>query len=301
MIRLDLSDTIGLQTGLTAEPAGISEIRRESISLSTQAKVPFDHNYNVKMSSDPTDTLGLSCPNGGHFYVCQDSDIQFLGCCTSDPCADGSGICPQEDLRYSSFDADGYKNITAQSCSGKGKWFTCAGLYTPFLGCCSSDACSYDDGCPTKSLQAAELSSNIKDAAIFETASATAESATPSTDPSVSSTMTPSTTSLASISTPANTAAPVRGSSSPGLSKGAIAGVSIACALFLIASTVALLFLRRRRWGNRKGVVGQMSESPLHTAMTRDPANSSLDHGMSITSTRRRNKATDSRSLTRSS
>ncbi|ROW11344.1 hypothetical protein VMCG_01044 [Cytospora schulzeri] len=58
------------------------------------------------MSINPIDTLGLSCPNGGEFYVCQNSEIQFLGCCASDPCADGSGSCPKSDLRYSSFDTD---------------------------------------------------------------------------------------------------------------------------------------------------------------------------------------------------
>ncbi|ROV97517.1 hypothetical protein VSDG_04545 [Cytospora chrysosperma] len=71
--------------------------------------------------SNPIDTLGLSCPNGGDFYVCQDSKLQFLGCCASDPCADGSGHCPQSDLRYSSFDTDTYDNISTQSCVGKGR------------------------------------------------------------------------------------------------------------------------------------------------------------------------------------
>lgn len=208
------------------------------------------------MSSDPIETFGLTCPNGGDFYVCQDSDIQFLGCCASDPCADGSGSCSQDDLRYSSFDADKYQSISAQACSGDGAWYTCASLDTPYLGCCSSNACSNETGCAHKHMVPAVLSSIKQDAAIFETTSAT--------------------------------------SGSSGLSKGAIAGISIACVLFVIASVVALFFFarRRRHLGNGKekeeGEVVEVSELPSPGFMANDPANSSLSHGEPIISHCRR-------------
>ncbi|ROW14714.1 hypothetical protein VPNG_03762 [Cytospora leucostoma] len=242
--------------------------------------------------TNPIVTLGLSCPDGGKFYVCQDSKFRFLGCCSSDPCADGSGDCPQSDLRYSSFDAGKYENISAQDCTGDGDWYTCSGLDIPFLGCCSSDACSNDDGCPTKNLLAAELSSNIASAEIFSSdtilpAKTAAQTITPTTItrsgtttstsyPIVSSSGTPSTASLSSIVTPTNTSTPASDASPTGLSNGAIAGISVAGAVCLLALFAVLFFFGRRKWMERRGVVVKGSQPPTPSALMSYPATSYL-------------------------
>lgn len=44
------------------------------------------------MVYNPVDVFGLSCPWGGSFYVCENCDVHFLGCCASDPGKDGSGV-----------------------------------------------------------------------------------------------------------------------------------------------------------------------------------------------------------------
>ncbi|ENH71510.1 hypothetical protein FOC1_g10007746 [Fusarium oxysporum f. sp. cubense race 1] len=52
-----------------------------------------------------TDYYMIRCFSGGNFYVCKkpSTNLEFVGCCDSDPCADGSGICPQTDLRPMSY------------------------------------------------------------------------------------------------------------------------------------------------------------------------------------------------------
>lgn len=44
------------------------------------------------MLYNPIDAFGITCPEGGAFYVCENCEIQFLGCCASDPVEDGSGV-----------------------------------------------------------------------------------------------------------------------------------------------------------------------------------------------------------------
>lgn len=66
--------------------------------------------------SNPNPNLGLTCPSEGTFYVCEKAKVRFVGCCTTDPCADGSGECPQQDLRTSGFSSDHYDEIKPQSC-----------------------------------------------------------------------------------------------------------------------------------------------------------------------------------------
>lgn len=245
--------------------------------------------------SNPIVTLGLSCPDGGNFYVCQDSGFRFLGCCSSDPCADGSGDCPQSDLRYSSFDAGKYENISTQDCTGDGYWYTCSGLDIPFLGCCSSDACGNDDGCPTKNLLAAELSSNTASAEIFsfdtilpaKTATRTVTKSTTRTTlttigPTVSLTGTPSTASLSSIATPINTSAPASDGSPTGLSNGAIAGISVAGAVCLLTLFAMLFIFGGRKWRERRGVVVKGSQPPTPSALMSYPATSYLYQGERI-------------------
>ncbi|KAI1467058.1 uncharacterized protein F4812DRAFT_459909 [Daldinia caldariorum] len=121
--------------------------------------------------------LGLSCPSKGKFYVCEKASIRFIGCCTVDPCADGSGHCPQNDLAAASFSSDHYDSITEQSCAppnNASAWFTCKSSQ-PFLGCCSINPCEID-GCPTDHLLPAILSDNATSAEVFLSSSSTPSS-----------------------------------------------------------------------------------------------------------------------------
>ncbi|EEU41987.1 uncharacterized protein NECHADRAFT_50718 [Fusarium vanettenii 77-13-4] len=59
--------------------------------------------------------LGLTCPRGGDFYVCDKAKVQFIGCCAIDPC-DNDGICPEDQLVLSSFTKAKYDNLPPQSC-----------------------------------------------------------------------------------------------------------------------------------------------------------------------------------------
>ncbi|KAF3354168.1 3-hydroxy-3-methylglutaryl-coenzyme A reductase [Verticillium dahliae VDG1] len=102
--------------------------------------------------------LGLSCPEGGHFYICEGDATEFIGCCNSNPCGDNDGNCPTSDLRVSSFSSNRYANIPAQSCDdarGARIWWTCRDNKPPFLGCCASNPCG--EGCPQDHLIAAVL------------------------------------------------------------------------------------------------------------------------------------------------
>ncbi|KAH8749318.1 hypothetical protein F5883DRAFT_694997 [Diaporthe sp. PMI_573] len=89
--------------------------------------------------------FGVSCPYGGTFYNCKDAESQFLGCCTENPCVDGTGYCPQPALRYSSYSQDSYRSIPPQNCvtpHNESSWYTCSGAVPPFMGCCASNPCS---------------------------------------------------------------------------------------------------------------------------------------------------------------
>jgi hypothetical protein len=104
--------------------------------------------------------LGLSCPSGGAFYICADTEFEFVGCCSSNPCADGSGHCPKNNLRTSSFSGDKYADIPAQECAGNNgtaRWYTCMSTLPPFLGCCSGNPCA-TGACLANELEAARLS-----------------------------------------------------------------------------------------------------------------------------------------------
>lgn len=174
--------------------------------------------------STSTSQLGLSCPSKGQFYVCENAAIRFVGCCTVDPCADGSGSCPQSALTPASFSSDHYDTIPAQNCaapSNSSHWFTCQSSQPPFLGCCNVNACQ-NNGCPTDSLLSATLSDNTTDAQIFL-----------SNAPSATSTATPSASSTPDAS----------GSSGYSLSLGAILGIAIGCTA-LIAIILAFLAYR---------------------------------------------------------
>ncbi|KAK6197282.1 putative PKS/NRPS-like protein biosynthetic cluster [Pestalotiopsis sp. IQ-011] len=133
--------------------------------------------------SNPNTKLGLNCPKGGDFYVCDTAKIRFLGCCDVDPCADGSGLCPQLNLKPSSFSSDHYNEIKPQMCvdaNATTDWFTCQAS-PPFMGCCKSNPCAQGE-CPTKDLEVARLSDDESYAqALIGTATATSSSTASST------------------------------------------------------------------------------------------------------------------------
>ncbi|GJD05365.1 hypothetical protein ColKHC_14190 [Colletotrichum higginsianum] len=120
-------------------------------------------------------SLGLSCPRGGDFYVCEGNTTEFLGCCASNPCADGSGKCPTKDLRISSFNPDKYANIPPQGCDDPRPanlfFYTCTNN-VPFIGCCAKNPCQEADGlCPTDHLIGTTLSPDAVNRTIFTSTS----------------------------------------------------------------------------------------------------------------------------------
>lgn len=228
--------------------------------------------------SDPISRLGLACPLGGKFYICQGGATQFIGCCLSDPCAGGKGSCPQADLRYASFDAAHYADIKPQACAGKGSWYTCSGqgLKDPFLGCCSSNACgTAASGCPQQDLLAARLSDDKASAAPFSTtiakgASGTASptksaagiSPTSAASTSVTGTTLASASASATVSGTAAAAVQSDSAASSGLPVGARAGIGAGCAVLAVVLMSVVFFFVRRRLRDRKGVVVQGAEPP---------------------------------------
>ncbi|KAF4454172.1 hypothetical protein FALBO_15865, partial [Fusarium albosuccineum] len=91
-------------------------------------------NYNAMI-----EYWGLGCPNGGKVCICEGARSEFIGCCLSDPCADGSGTCPEKHIRQTTFSEDKYAYVPIQDCDsaeGKDNWYTCEFNKPPFLGCC---------------------------------------------------------------------------------------------------------------------------------------------------------------------
>ncbi|KAI1266194.1 hypothetical protein F5Y18DRAFT_435134 [Xylariaceae sp. FL1019] len=120
----------------------------------------------------PDPRLGLSCPQGGEFYVCKDAKTKFVGCCDTDPCESGTGICDPTHIKPAAFDAEAASLILPQSCDGQshnfktGLWYSCSATNPTFLGCCSLNPC-HENGCGTNDLVAAALSGNATHAAPF--------------------------------------------------------------------------------------------------------------------------------------
>ncbi|KAH0491892.1 hypothetical protein TgHK011_003294 [Trichoderma gracile] len=190
---------------------------------------------------NPIVDLGLSCPKGGRFYICEDQPTGFVGCCTIDPCATADGLCPDHHLQPSSFDPDAYGEILAQDCLDPGfLWYTCRDSSPPFLGCCSQMACE-PSGCPASKVGAASLAGNKQRAAPFLSRGSSSSSREPSsslTKTTSSASSVPSTTLSTVLSTAASTTggAPTQDSTQPaavsrpahpGLSKGAVAGIAV--------------------------------------------------------------------------
>lgn len=121
--------------------------------------------------STPSKTAGLACPAGGFPYICEGNATEFIGCCASDPCANGQGECPVADLRTTSFSRDAYASIPEQNCSdprGAAVWYTCKFNTPPFLGCCASNPClDENESCPQSNLLPAKLSSDPTNRAFF--------------------------------------------------------------------------------------------------------------------------------------
>ncbi|KAJ5885104.1 hypothetical protein N7495_009614 [Penicillium taxi] len=104
----------------------------------------------------------FTCPSGGTWYVCPNAP-HFVGCCSSDPCTnvDANSTSPCPDVYYASFDPSIFNSILPNSCidSANGHWYTCNYTDPPFLGCCSSNACTNKTGCSADDLLAAAWSS----------------------------------------------------------------------------------------------------------------------------------------------
>jgi hypothetical protein len=141
-----------------------------------------------------TETLDFNCPLGGSFYVCTNSPIEFVGCCTIDPCTTpAGGKCPTANLRAASFNGSTSASLPPQDCDddrGTSLWSTCANNSPSFVGCCASNPCGQGlcaqaDLVPAKlsSVQAFRIpllsgldASSTSSSSVVRTASAVAES-----------------------------------------------------------------------------------------------------------------------------
>ncbi|KAJ2990515.1 hypothetical protein NUW58_g2911 [Xylaria curta] len=204
------------------------------------------------MAYNPIDYLGLSCPSGGDFYICQDSKVRFLGCCDINPC--GSDECPSSALHPASFNTDKYNLIEKQKCASSNKvaeWYTC-GNGSSFLGCCVSDACHNNGVCSKNDLVGARLADDQGFASIFLTPTAsTSTSSAISSTPTIASSPTPT--------TPIPNPAP--GSIGQGSSIGGIVGAVLGG--LSILGLIAFVFLRyRRRRRKARAIVQPDDDAP---------------------------------------
>ncbi|KAI5928472.1 hypothetical protein F4810DRAFT_5978 [Camillea tinctor] len=187
--------------------------------------------------------LGFSCPSKGTFYVCEHADIRFIGCCTIDPCADGSGVCPQANLATSSFSSDHYDDIPPQTCAAPynaSSWYTCKSS-TPFMGCCRDVACG--EGCQQADLLPARLSDDEYQAQIFLSGTTTSDN---------------------------SSSGGGSGSNSYGrysLSLGAILGISLGSAA-LVAIILGFLMYRCGWWARQKKSQQEVNEASKHYSIS---------------------------------
>ncbi|KAM0429754.1 hypothetical protein ACHAPT_006360 [Fusarium lateritium] len=199
--------------------------------------------------------LGLACPRGGDFYICDKAEIEFIGCCAIDPCADGKGVCPEDQLVLASFTKSKYATLLPQSCNntqGPKNWYTCAYTNPPFIGCCETNPCG-DSVCPSGDLVPAILSDNQTHRDGFLNPVGFDDQVTQST-----LIVKPSSTALGDE-------AGVSDSEPATLSAGAVAGIcvaSIALVLFLVG---ALWRLWQSRLTKRAVSNHRLSLSPTYT------------------------------------
>lgn len=241
------------------------------------------------MAQSPIANLGLSCPSGGDFYICQNSATRFVGCCGVDPCADKSGLCPTSQLYTSSFSSVQYYKLQPQACSSSlGLWYTC--VFSPstdtFMGCCGINPCQ-NKGCPASSLVPARLSDDPYEAAAFisDGDSSSVSSSTsavlvspPSVSPSPSTIDAPLTTLVSSStptsapsstqsSKPTSTAAAGASSSTTtrnGMSTGALIGIAVGCAVAVLAVGIAIFMCWWRKRKADKTNSGAQAEIVAH-------------------------------------
>ncbi|KAK4192329.1 hypothetical protein QBC35DRAFT_447642 [Podospora australis] len=205
--------------------------------------------------------LGASCPSGGTFYICENKNVEFIGCCMINPCETTSGNCPQDKLREASFSRDHHDEIPAQACDKKvsgALWYTCSQNLPPFMGCCRGvNPCSRGS-CPVNNLAPARLSSNETNRRAFL--------GDPSTSTSTISTSSQTQSATATLTDGASSSPDPEAKSSGALGTGAIVGIAVG-AVALLAVAIAFFIIRRRRnarkkWASEGGMTFASSGPP---------------------------------------
>ncbi|KAJ4257516.1 hypothetical protein NW762_008640 [Fusarium torreyae] len=220
--------------------------------------------------SETEKQLGISCPDGGQFYICEDDDTQFVGCCVNDPCGANNGTCPEGDLRTTTFNPDRYNDIFQQDCNNSQSvrnWYTCTGTNPPFIGCCSLNACN--TGCPRARLEPAMLSKTERNRLEF-------------LDPRNRGSTTASTASETASSTASSTA---EASKDEGLGTGATAGIAVAATVGGLISLILIAWLFW--WKPRQKKKHQQGFNPAYNAppappvseQTYSPSGGPIHHG----------------------
>jgi hypothetical protein len=99
----------------------------------------------------------MSCPAGGMFSICSQSDSsRFIGCCESlNPCNNG---CSAGQIVPTSLNASFVGRVPDQDCPIEALFYQCNATTPPFWGCCKSNPC-FSNGCPQLDLAPAILSS----------------------------------------------------------------------------------------------------------------------------------------------
>lgn len=194
--------------------------------------------------SPPLFISGSPAPTEGTYYICEGADVEFIGCCTSDPCADGGGICPWGDLRTSSFVQSKNEVIPSQNCDdsrGANIWYTCAYTNPPFFGCCDIYPCTTESGCPRSKILPSMLSP------VEETRLLLLAPGKPKISGSVTSdanTSTPTSTPTSSVNRQSSAGAAWRT-----LSPGEVAGITVGVALLAL---IVLGLLLKAWWIPRR-------------------------------------------------
>lgn len=194
---------------------------------------------------------GLSCPVGGSAYICPDFTTEFVGCCTVNPCTkERDGVCPDDKLRTATFSSTRYQEIEAQACSvvpEEAKWYTCTGPKPPFLGCCASNPCPTETGCPADDLRPAVLNNFAEHPGPWNRHQFLNPTGSGiSYDNSKAETNSTSTSTSTSEPTGSSTNQPVSNTDSPngsgGLSTGAIAGIAVGAVLAGLVILAAIMW-----------------------------------------------------------
>ncbi|KAI0434020.1 hypothetical protein F5Y09DRAFT_350107 [Xylaria sp. FL1042] len=239
------------------------------------------------MDYDPISYLGLSCPSGGDFYICQENESQFLGCCDVDPCGSNDGQCPSSALHPSSFESDKYYEIPPQGCipsTRNALWYTCTNGPT-FLGCCVSNPCNNDGVCPQNNLAGAALNKDQSSASVFLT---TPTSTSTSTSTSLMQTSNAASTSTSLLASPITSpAASSTSSSIPGFVSNKSSGPPIAGIVggilggIIALGLVALIFFLCRRRRRRTLATAELDSGVMTTPQPWSPYHDSF-HSSSV-------------------